>query len=143
MTKSYQFPSELETVSNGYLLSKFAFGPIIIYFGIKGFNIAHPILTSLFCMPVLTLGIFLLMIRRVKPESGAVAVRHFFQWQQIAYSEIKDCDDNLFWPFIGSIRLKRYIAPFGKIYFWIPVGANARIDKEMIAYIRQRAGLPD
>jgi len=142
MPKIYQLPSELESASEGYLFSKFVFGPALIYFGITGFHIAHPILTSLFCIPLLTSGIFFMVITRVKPESGVLAVRRFFQWEQIAYSEIRDCDDNLFLPFIGSIRLKRYIAPFGKVYFWIPVGADARIDKETISYIRQRAGLP-
>lgn len=143
MTKSYQFPSELETVSEGYWVSKLVLGPGMIYVGIKGFHLAHPILTSLFCIPLVILGIFFVIITRLKPEAGVLGFRRFFQWQHIGYSEIRDCDDNLFLPFIGSIRLKHYVPPFGKIYFWIPIGADGRIDKEMIPYIRQRAGLAE
>jgi hypothetical protein len=146
MENKYRLPSALETLNVDYLLFKFGFGPLMIYFGITGFHLSHPILSAVFCIPVLTAGIFFFMtITRVKPEADALAVRRFFRWHRLTYSEIKECDDNLFLPFIGSVRLKPYVLLFGKIYFWIPVSAHTnRIDKELIPYIRHRAGLaPD
>jgi hypothetical protein len=146
MENNYRLPSGLETLSVDYLLSRFVFGPVMIYFGITIFHLSHPILSGIFSITFLIVGIFFFMtITRVKPEADALAVRRFFRWNRLVYSQIKECDDNLFLPFIGSVRLKPYVPLFGKIYFWIPVSAYTnRIGKELIPYIRHRAGLaPD
>ena len=141
MTNTYPLQSELETVSYGYLFLKFVGGSTLVYFGIVGSHLDRPI-SIVLCVPLFVAGTFLLMLTRVKPEASVLSVRRFFQWQGIAYRDIKDCDDNLFLPFIGAVVLKRYVPPFGKIYFWIPISTRtSRIDKELIAYIRQRAGL--
>ena len=144
MTNGYPPQSELESVSVNYFLFRFLFGPALIYIGIAGFHLDRP-LSLVISVPLVFAGSFSLMVTRVKPEANVLAVRRFFQWQGLAYSEIKDCDDNLFLPLIGSVRLTRYVLPFGKLYFWIPISARtSRIDKELIVYIRHRAGLgPD
>ena len=136
--------SELESVSDGYLFFKFILGPGLIYVEITGLHSDRP-LSLVVTLPLILAGAFSLMVTRVKPDSSVLSVRRFWGWQEFAYSEIKDCDDNLLMPFIGSVRLRRYIPPFGKIYFWIPISRRtSRIDKELIAHIRHRAGLgPD
>jgi hypothetical protein len=145
MTNSYQLPGELETVDVGYWVCKFGLGPFLIYIAMTSFHLGHLALSILFCVPLTFAGVFFFMaLTRVKPESGALAVRRFFSWHELAYREIQDCDDSLFLLFIGSIRIKRYVPPFGKIYFWIPVRARSnRIDRALILYIRQRAGLAE
>ncbi len=138
---TYPPQSELETASDGYLFVKFIFGPCLVYVGFTAFHWDR-LLSLIASLPLVFSGVFLLMITRVKPDSSVLSVRRFFRWQEFAYSEIKDCDDNLFMPFIGSVRLMRFIPPFGKIYFWIPISRRTnRIDKELVAYIRYRAGI--
>lgn len=144
MTNNYPLQSELESASVGYVLSRFVLGPLFIYLGIASCHLDQP-LSLVLCVPLVLAGAFLFMLTRVRPEANVLAIRRFFQRKELAYSEIKDCDDNLFLPFIGSFRLGRHVLPFGKVYFWIPISARTgRIDKELIAYIRHRAGLsPD
>lgn len=144
MTDNYPLQSELESVSVVYVLFRFVFGPLFIYLGITSCHLDRP-LSLVLSVPLVFAGTFLFMLTRVKPEANVLAVRRFFQRKELAYSEIKDCDDNLLLPFIGSFRLGRYVLPFGRVYFWIPISARtSRIDKELIAYIRHRAGLaPD
>jgi hypothetical protein len=141
MPNSYPVQSELDTASVGYLFSKFVFGPACIYIGLIGCHLDRPLSLAV-SVPLVFAGTFLLMLTRLRPDSSVLAFRRFFRWQELAYSEIKNCDDNLFLPFIGSVRFTHYVLPFGKIYFWIPISVHtSRIDKEMIAYIRRRAGL--
>ena len=141
MSNSYPLQSELDTASVGYLISKFAFGPACLYVGITACHLDRP-LSLVVSVPLVVAGIFLLMLTRLRPDSSVLAFRRFFRWQEVAYSEVKYCDDNLFLPFIGSLCLRRYVFPFGKVYFGIPISdRTSRIDKEMIAYIRYRAGL--
>lgn len=93
MARIYELPTDLKTLSLGYVVSKFGLGLFFIYLAIRSFHLEHLVFSFLFCVPVSVVGVFFITLTRVKPESGALAARRFFDWQQIAYSEIKYCDD--------------------------------------------------
>jgi hypothetical protein len=128
------------SLKNAVLLLKYGFGLFFCLFGLAFFNLQHPYGTGFICLGFIILGTFFLSVARVKPEREVLKYRNWFRWHTVSYSEILDCGES--WVF-GYIKCRRYLFPWGKIYF---ARGNADdslfgLDKKIISSIRDRAGI--
>jgi predicted ABC-type exoprotein transport system permease subunit len=139
MTEEYKLPSALETMPVDYWFPKFVISSLLLISVPLFFNEEHP-LSAIVCMFLLILSLMFMSLTRIKPEAEVVRYRRFFRWQAIPYTEVIACDT--FW-ILGSIRSKRHIFPWGRIYFVLPRGGQEdyRWDKGIISFMRRKAGL--
>ncbi len=128
------------SLNNALFVSKYGFGVFFCLFGLLLFNKQHPYGTGFICLGFIILGAFFLSVARVKPEKEVLKYRIWFRWHTVSYSEILECDAT--WVF-GYIKIRRYLLPWGKIYFARPQAADSLFgwDKEIISSIRSRAGI--
>jgi len=141
MADEYKFPTALETLSADYWFPKFVMGGVLLYPAYDSFSVEHP--ASIFGSILLfSLSFTFLWLTRIKPEAEELKYRRLFQWKSLPYSQIIDCKTSWVW---GRIKTKQYNFPFGGIYFVLPRDRkyDYRWDKEIISYIRSKAGLSD
>jgi hypothetical protein len=130
---------ETSLKSAGFLL-KYGFGLFPFLFGLAIFNKQHPYGTGFICLGFIILGLFFLSVARVRPEREVVKYRNWFRWRTVSYSEIQDCGES--WV-LGYIKCRRYLFPWGKIYFVRGSADDSLfgLDKKVISSIRNRAGI--
>jgi len=72
-----------------------------------------------FALPLLLWGFFSFTIAEVRAGEAQLSYRRLFRWRAIAYSEIVGC--GIAWmPSVGSLKLRRPLLPWGKLYFVLP-----------------------
>lgn len=63
-----------------------------------------------------TWGLFSLTAAEVRMSKDSLMYRRFLRWNAVAYSDITECRLCL-WAVYGSLRFKRSVKPWGKVYF--------------------------
>jgi hypothetical protein len=100
----------------------------------------YPFLTALLNLGFFLLGFFFFTVTRIKTDETVLKYRRWSQWYAVPYSEIVECGaDGMY----GYIRLRRYIFPWGKIYFLRPYSPESLLawDQQTIKKIRAKAGI--
>lgn len=89
--------------------------------------------------PGYLLAAFLLTAAQIRPEGDHVRYRRFGKWKKIPFCDVLKCEMGT-WPGIGSLTLRRPMAPWGKLYFviethdgWLPKGTR------LAQYINEKA----
>ncbi len=82
-------------------------------------------------------GIFCLSAAEVKACDRFLAYRRFLKWREVPYEEIRQCK-NSWIPGLAYFRLRRFVPPWGKIYFVIERSAFYGKPKELTAFINSR-----
>jgi hypothetical protein len=128
------------SLKNAVFVFKYGFGFFLFLFGLAVFNKQHPYGTGFICLGFIILGLFFLSVARVSPEREVVKYRNWFRWRTVSYSEIQDCGES--WVF-GYIKCRRYLFPWGKIYFVRGYADDSffGLDKKIISSICNRAGI--
>ena len=67
-------------------------------------------------LPALFFGLFLISLAEVRAEPNALYYRRAWQWRQLDYADVLACR-RFFFPFIASIKSRRSIFPWGRLYF--------------------------
>ena len=94
----------------------------------------------LFALPFLIFALFGSSLAIVRVRDGVVSYRRLFRWTRISKDEIVSA--GVAWPpFIGSIRLNRYLFPWGRLYFLLDQSSNpnpfGKGEYPMLRYIRK------
>jgi len=92
-------------------------------------------------LPVVLWASFNLSAAQVRVDDQHLRYRRFLRWKRIPYEEIREC--KVAWaPSMGCIKLRRFVPPWGKIYFvlegpfeWAIPGGQTKLT----AYINARA----
>src|SRR5579883_2047521 len=104
-------PSSDPAIGSALLLKLWLPGLIFAGFGLTSATVLGFVLPSI-------VSFFFFSAALVKPGEKAVRFRYFYfmPWRQIPYSDIVDC--RVSWvPGLGVIKLRRFILPWGKLYF--------------------------
>jgi hypothetical protein len=141
MNDEYKFPTALETMPADYWFPKYVISSLLLAGTWLSFNVENPN-SGLVCAALLLISFMMMSVTRVKPEAGSLMYRRLFRWKPLEYSEISRC--GTFW-ILGYIRAKRYIFPWGGIYFVLPRDAeyDYRWDRSIVSFIRDKAGILD
>src|SRR5712664_396211 len=102
------------SLKNAAFVFKYGFGVFFCFLAVFIFNPHHPYGTAFVSLGFVVVGIFFLSVARVKPRGEVIEYRNWFRWHTVSYSEILDCGES--WVF-GYIKIRRYLLPWGKIYF--------------------------
>ena len=139
MGKEFKLPTTLETLPADYWFPKFVISGLLLISIPLFFDLQNPN-SGLACIFILFVSFMMMSLTRVKPETEKLMYRRFFQWKCREYSEIARC--NTFW-ILGYIKAKRYIFPWGRIYFVLPRDTqyDYRWDRNIISFIRDKAGI--
>ena len=79
----------------------------------------------LLACPFLFAGLFGATVATVEVRNGGLRYRRLFQWRTIRNEEIAEA--GVAWgPVLGSIRLNRYLFPWGRLYF--ALDANLKLN---------------
>lgn len=97
------------------------FGPLVlIVFALLLFGSTFPSWRFLPAAPLLLAALLGASVASVKVQDGAVYYRRFLRWIPIAVDELVNANSEL--PrLIGSLRITRYIFPWGRLYFVLDV----------------------
>src|SRR5258708_4759353 len=141
MNDEYRFPTALETMPADYWFPKYVMSSLLLACTLLTLNVENPN-SGLVCAPLLLVSFMMMSVTRVKLEGESLKYRRLFQWKPLDYSEITRC--GTFW-ILGYIRAKRYIFPWGGIYFVLPRDAeyDYRWDRKIVSFIRGKAGIRD
>jgi hypothetical protein len=141
MHDEYKFPTALETMPADYWFPKYVMSSLLLACTWIFFNVENPN-SGLVCAPLLLLSFMMMSVTRVKPGAESLMYRRLFRWKPLEYPNITGC--GTFW-ILGYVRAKRYIFPWGGIYFVLPRDAeyDYRWDKNIVSFIRGKAGIPD
>jgi hypothetical protein len=71
-----------------------------------------------FSGPLLLLATFLASAAQIRPERDRLRYRRFLKWEELPYSAIVRCEVGA-WPGVGFLKLRRFLPPWGKLYFVI------------------------
>jgi hypothetical protein len=82
-------------------------------------------------------GVFSLTAVEVRAGDDALRYRRFLTWRTIPYAEILDCKLCI-WPVYGSLRVTRFVPPWGRIYFVAARSAFAGRPIELVLDINRR-----
>jgi hypothetical protein len=132
-----------ETSSEAAFLFKYWFAFLLFladFFllkGISGYPARIPIVLALTLW-----GLFCLTAAEVRGHERYAEYRRFLSWKQVRYDEMRDCRDSWL-PGVAFMRLSRFVAPWGKLYFVTVRPAFSGNPKELVAFINaRRAGAP-
>lgn len=108
--------TELRSDSATALLVKY-FGSLIWGIGAIGvFGADFPTWRFLPALPLLLLAAFQVSLAVVEVRDGVIRYRRFFKWAEVQPEEVLNA--RLLWPpFVGSIKLKKFVLPWGRLYF--------------------------
>ena len=69
---------------------------------------------------------------------GSIRFRRWFKWKRLAYDEIVGC--GILGGGIGSIRLKRFLLPWGRLYFVLDANEKpfGRGNHPLLRFIEKR-----
>ena len=100
----------------------------------------------LFASPFLVAGLFGASLAIVQLRDGVLRYRRLFKWTIIPEGEIVSA--RVVWPpFIGSIRLKRSLFPWGRLYFILDANSDPNPFRKgeypLLRYIRKEPMLED
>ena len=91
--------------------------PLMLWLGV--FGLYHPpekpgglILLGLLAL----LSLFFLTLALIVPTDRYLEYKRFIQWRTISYKEVSKCGRSIF-PLVGYIKLKRFLPPWGRLYF--------------------------
>jgi len=91
--------------------------PLMLWFGVLG--LYHPpekpgglILLGLLAL----LSLFFFTLALIVPTDRYLEYKRFIQWRTISYKEVSKCGRSVF-PLVGYIKLKRFLPPWGRLYF--------------------------
>ncbi len=92
-------------------------------------------------------GLLFYLCGLAQATPDCVWYRRFFHWERIEYEDIVACGNAIFPPGLGYLKLRRFVPPFGKLYFapYAPsIGPweQLRQSREFMQYIRVRMGKP-
>src|SRR5258707_4808540 len=74
--------------------------------------------------PFLVFALFCFSIARVEVRDGVLRYRRLLEWRTIPRDEILEA--RVEWaPFIGSVRLKKFLFPWGRLYFALDANSNS------------------
>jgi hypothetical protein len=92
-------------------------GPVVCIAGALGvFGHDFPTLRFLPALPLLLAAFFLVSLAVVEVSNGVVRYRRLLKWREILREDILRV--RIIWPpFIGSIKLKQFVFPWGRLYF--------------------------
>jgi hypothetical protein len=99
-------------------------GPVLcavswLFFSIEDF----PDRRSLVTLPVLVAALFGASLAIVEVRGGVLRYRRLFRWKTIPKDDIVSA--RIVWgPFIGSMRLKRFVFPWGRLYFVLDANSD-------------------
>jgi hypothetical protein len=128
------------SLNSQLVVQKYGFGAFYFVFGVLIFTKLHPVFTGLIALGLFALGSFHLSIARVNPVGHEVKYRRFVRWHSIAYSDVRECGEA--WVF-GYIKPRRYVLPWGRIYFARPQSSESLFgwDQKIIDEIRAKSDL--
>src|SRR5207302_9591978 len=91
--------------------------PLMLWLGV--FGLYHPpekpgglILLGLLAL----LSLFFFTLALIVPTDRYLEYKRFIQWRTISYKEVSKCGRSVF-PLVGYIKLKRFLPPWGRLYF--------------------------
>jgi hypothetical protein len=90
---------------------------------------------------VTALGLFFFTLALIMPSDHHVQYKRYIRWHKIDYNEILACKQSII-PLVGYVKLKRFVPPWGKLYFvfYTPsapfLGGSER--KMMIQYVQDK-----
>jgi hypothetical protein len=118
------------------------FGFLSFAFGLSlwvTFN-TYPYVTAALNLGLVAWGFFFFTVKRVKTEEIVLKCRRWSRWHSVPYSEIVECGADWMYRYI---RLRRYIFPWGKIYFLRPHSSDSLFawDQQTINTIRAKADI--
>jgi hypothetical protein len=94
------------------------YAPLILFGGVYVFWSAGFRWAQLIILVPLILGIlFYASLAVLEIPDGTVRYRRFSRWRRVAYDEIVGSRASLAVFGIGYLRLKRFVFPWGKLYF--------------------------
>jgi hypothetical protein len=125
--------------SNVWVLKYYA--PVILFGGTFIFWSVGFRWAQLIVLIPLILGIFFCASLAVlQIPDGRIRYRRLLRWRKLSYDEIVECGTSWVMPGIGYVRLKRYLFPWGKLYFVLD--ENERIFEHgthpLLRYIQDR-----
>jgi len=114
-----------------YMGLLFLGGPLILLY--HTFRIQNILLS----IPFVVASGFFLSVVQVSPPGDHLRYRRLIKWKVIPYNQVLECrEDSVF----GYLRIKRYVPPWGKLYF-TRAQVGTRWDSDVVATIRRRAKL--
>jgi len=108
--------TELRSAVPAVLVVK-CWGPLILVIGALGvFGADFPTWKFLPAIPLLLLAIFHASVAVVEVRGGVIRYRRLFKWADIQSEEVLSARP-VWPPLLGSIKLKRFVLPWGRLYF--------------------------
>jgi len=108
--------TELRSAGPAVLIVK-CWGPLIWVIGALGvFGADFPTWRFLPALPLLLLAVFHLSVAVVELRGGIIRYRRLFKWAEIQSEEVLSARP-VWPPLIGSIKLKKFVFPWGRLYF--------------------------
>ena len=110
----------------------FFLGLVILFLWKGGF---HPVQLLLF-VPLFVLSLFHLSLAEVEVSSEGIRYRRLLGSGRVSFGEVEKCGVSKVRMEIGYISLKRFVSPWGKLYFILDAPSSKGTD--IIDFIRER-----
>jgi hypothetical protein len=103
------------------------FAIVLLVMGVAILVVTPGILPGVLGVGSLVVGIFFLTIAHVEIEETGLKYRRFSRWHAVGYGEIEACGEN---SRLGYVKLRRYVFPWGKLYFVLPNASESLLGKD-------------
>jgi hypothetical protein len=117
--------------------------PLIFFFGITtiifwkiGFRWGQLV----FLVPFFLLSLFRASLAVVEAEDESIRYRRLSVWRQLSFDEVTSCGPSKAGLEIGYIRLKRFLWPWGNLYFILDEPTPRGMD--LVTFIRKHTRRP-
>jgi len=118
------------------------YAPVILFGGTFVFwSVGFRWAQLIFLVPLILGMLFYASLAVLQIPDGTIRYRRLFRWRTISYDEIVEC--RISWAIfgIGSLRLKQFVFPWGKLYFVLDKTDRffGRGTHPLVRYIHDRA----
>ena len=115
------------------------YGPLLFFFGLVAFilwNVGFHSVQLLFLIPLFVMSLFHLSLAEVEVSSEGIRYRRLSGCGAVSFDEVVNCGVSKVRMEVGYIRLKRFVSPWGKLYFILDDSHSK--DTDIIGFIRER-----
>jgi hypothetical protein len=89
-------------------------------------------------IPALALSLFCLSLAIVEASDETIRYRRFSVWKELRFDEITGCGLSKLRIEVGYVSLKRFVWPWGRLYFLLDEPTPKGTD--LVTFIQQRMG---